>query len=74
MSRRSFSRVLLPLVALVALVSVSLAPPARAEETITTQPYVDLLNLGALKELGLSGKGITIADRKSTRLNSSHLR
>ncbi|WP_276671908.1 S8 family peptidase, partial [Schaalia cardiffensis] len=47
--------------ALVALVSVSFAPPARAEDTITTQPYVDLLNLGALKELGISGKGITIA-------------
>ena len=61
MSRRSFSRVLLPLVALVAVVSVSFAPPARAEDTITTQPYVDLLNLGALKELGISGKGITIA-------------
>ena len=61
MSPRLFSRVLLPLVTLVALVSVSFAPPARAEETITTQPYVDLLNLGALKELGLSGKGITIA-------------
>ena len=61
MSRRSFSRVLVPLMALVALVSVSFAPPARAEDTITTQPYVDLLNLGALKELGISGKGITIA-------------
>ena len=61
MSRRSFSRGLVPLMALVALVSVSFAPPARAEDTITTQPYVDLLNLGALKELGISGKGITIA-------------
>ncbi|ENO17279.1 peptide-methionine (S)-S-oxide reductase, partial [Schaalia cardiffensis F0333] len=54
MSRRSFSRGLVPLMALVALVSVSFAPPARAEDTITTQPYVDLLNLGALKELGIS--------------------
>ena len=61
MSRRSFSRGLVLLMALVALASVSFAPPARAEDTITTQPYVDLLNLGALKELGISGKGITIA-------------
>ena len=61
MDRRSFSWGLVPLMALVALVSVSFAPPARAEDTITTQPYVDLLNLGALKELGISGKGITIA-------------
>ncbi|WP_455159250.1 S8 family peptidase [Schaalia cardiffensis] len=47
--------------ALVALVSVSFAPPARAEDTITTQPYDALFTLKERDKLGLSGKGITIA-------------
>ncbi len=61
MSRRLFSRGLVPLMALVALVSVSFAPPARAEDTITTQPYDALFTLKERDKLGLSGKGITIA-------------
>ncbi|WP_051125741.1 S8 family peptidase [Schaalia vaccimaxillae] len=38
-----------------------IARPAGAEDKITTQPYVELLNLKELSNYGVSGKGVTIA-------------
>ncbi|MBB6333956.1 S8 family serine peptidase [Schaalia hyovaginalis] len=61
MKQRQYSRLLVLAAAIVAVLGLCAAPPVRAEDTITTQPYVDFLNLRALDDLGLSGEGVTIA-------------
>lgn len=61
MKQRQYSRLLVLAAAIIAVLGLCAAPPVRAEDKITTQPYVDFLNLPALADLGLSGEGVTIA-------------
>ncbi|WP_131333590.1 S8 family peptidase [Schaalia vaccimaxillae] len=37
------------------------ASPVHAEDAITTQPYVEILNLNNREDIGLTGKGVTVA-------------